>query len=39
MFYVIKKGLDIPIGIALILSAISTALNLYCEVKYGRKED
>lgn len=39
-YYAVKKGLDIVIGIALIISAISTALNIYCEVSDGgRKED
>ena len=38
-FYVIKKGLDVVLGIAWILGLLSLALNIYCEVKYGRKED
>lgn len=38
-YYAITKEFDIFIGIALILSMISIALNIYCEVKHGRKED
>ncbi len=37
-YYAITKEFDIFIGIALILSMISIALNIYYEVKHGRKE-
>lgn len=38
-FYVIRKGIDIVLGISLASGLISLALNIYCEVKYGREED
>ena len=38
-FYIFKKGIDVMLGIALASGVISLVLNIYCEVKYGRKED
>jgi len=38
-YYAVKKGIDIVLGIALILSAISIALNLYCEIKKKEGEE
>ena len=37
-WYTVKKGLDIVLGITLLINAVSIALNIYSEVKYGRKE-
>lgn len=37
-YYAIVKGLDCIIGLALTLSAISNAINIVYEVRYGRKE-
>lgn len=38
-YYAVKKGLDIVLGIAMILNAVSMVLNIYCEVNHGRKKD
>lgn len=39
-YYAVTKDLDIFIAMTLIISAISTVLNIYCEVSNGgRKED
>lgn len=38
-YYVVKKGIDVVLGIALVLSAISIALNLYCEVRKKEGEE
>jgi hypothetical protein len=39
VYYAIRKGLDVAIAIALVLSVASMGLNIYCEVHDGRKED
>ena len=38
-YYAIKKGMDIVIGVTLALSALTVALNLYCEIKKGNGDE
>ena len=35
-YYAVSKGIDLVIGLALIVSIISNTLNIICEVRYGR---
>ena len=38
VFYIIKHGLDVILGVALILNIISNILNFICEVKHGKED-
>lgn len=37
-YYAISRGIDLVIGVALIISIISNAINIMYEVKYGREK-
>lgn len=38
-YYAVIKGLDAVIGVAIIVSLLSNALNIICEVRHGREKD
>lgn len=37
-YYAVVKGLDILIGIALLVSILSNVLNTICEIRYGKRK-
>ena len=38
VYYIVTNGMDVMLGITLALSIISNIINIYVEVKNGRKE-
>ena len=39
LYYAVTRGIDAVLGAALVISVVSNALNVLCEVKHGRKKD
>lgn len=39
VYFVIRKGIDIPLAIAVVLSILSIILNIIVEIQNARKEN